>query len=155
MMRSFTRAFPRIVAAVAMLIPPVPGPVFRGFDATGPYSAGQRGLSYSAPGGTVVVAPAGGRVSFSGTVAGRQWVTIEIGPATPAVFLVTLGPMLERNVERNAVLRAGDQVGTAQGPTLLLTVRRNGEYIDPAPLFAVRRHARLIPMEQFEAQPLH
>lgn len=149
-MRATTLRRSLALSLIPFLIPPVPGPIVRRFDATGPYSPGQRGISYRAAPDTPAVAPIAGKVAFSGSVNGRQWVTIQ----PSAAFLVTVGPLLNRDVKRNDTVRQGAQIGTAEGPTVLLTVRRDGVYIDPAPLFWARRHARLIPMEQFEAQAL-
>lgn len=139
-----------VLSLIPILIPPVPGPILRRFDAAGPYSPGQRGISFQAPPGTPVVAPIPGTVTFSGSVAGHQWITIQHTSA----LLVTVGPLSTRELRRSDAVQQADLIGTAEGPMVLLTVRRDGAYIDPAPLFSARRHARLIPMRQFEAQAL-
>ena len=68
-----------LLALSALVVPasaaawtwPVDGPVLRpfSFDRAHPYAAGQhRGVDLGAPTGTKVLAPAGGAVSFAGTV---------------------------------------------------------------------------------------
>ena len=57
---------------------PVSGPVIRGFDPPdSPYGSGHRGIDIAAPAGSVVLAPADGRVAFAGPVGGRLFLTID------------------------------------------------------------------------------
>src|SRR3954468_1508019 len=75
---------------------PVEGPVLRpfSFDHAHPYAGGQhRGVDLGAPGGTQVLAPAAGVVSFAGTVpTGGKTVSIET-PLGYTATLVHLGPI--------------------------------------------------------------
>src|SRR5256714_15690264 len=76
------------VLAALLLVPsasawtwPADGPVLRGFSfsASNPYAAGQhRGIDVAGDSGASVPAPAGGTISFAGTVpSGGETVTIE------------------------------------------------------------------------------
>jgi hypothetical protein len=74
------------IAAIPLcagLIRPVSGAVVAAFAPVGDY-AGHWGVDLAAAPGTVVRAPGAGVVSFSGTVAGRRSVTIDLGDAVPA-----------------------------------------------------------------------
>lgn len=131
-------------AAPAPLRPPVDGPVLARFDATGPYSAGHRGIDLGAVPGTEVRAPAHGRVTFAGTVAGNQSVTIDTGGGR----VVHLSYLHGLAVGAGDVVAAGSVVGwtggghirgSIRGPSVHLGVEIGGEYTDPLPLLARRR----------------
>jgi hypothetical protein len=95
---------------------PVDGPVLRpfSFDQAHPYAGGQhRGVDLGAPGGTQVLAPAGGIVSFAGTVpTGGKTVSIE----TPLGYTATLVHLGSIGVKRGAPVGEGSVVGTV-GPS--------------------------------------
>jgi hypothetical protein len=95
---------------------PVDGPVLRpfSFDHAHPYAGGQhRGVDLGAPGGTQVLAPAGGIVSFAGTVpTGGKTVSIE----TPLGYTATLVHLGSIGVKRGASVGEGSVVGTV-GPS--------------------------------------
>jgi hypothetical protein len=95
---------------------PVDGPVLRSFsfDHAHPYAGGQhRGVDLGAPGGTQVLAPAGGIVSFAGTVpTGGKTVSIE----TPLGYTATLVHLGSIGVKRGAPVGEGSVVGTV-GPS--------------------------------------
>src|ERR671919_628006 len=85
---------------------PVDGPVLRPFVlGDDPYAAGQhRGIDIGAVAGSLVHAPAGGTVSFAGTVpGGGRTVTLRTGDGY-AVTLLHLGSVA---VSRGAVLAEG------------------------------------------------
>jgi hypothetical protein len=120
---------------------PVDGPVLRPFKlGDDPYAGGQhRGIDIGAPLGTSVRAPAGGRVSFAGTVptSGKS-VTIQM-PDGYSVTLVQLGTI---GVTRGASVAEGAIVGTigpsgepeAAAPHVHLGVRLTSDpngYLDP------------------------
>ena len=94
---------------------PVAGPVLQPFQlGSDPYAAGQhRGIDVGAPPGTTVVAPAGGVVSFAGTVP-RSGRTLTI--ATPDGLAVTLVHLGAIGVARGATVEEGAPVG-AIGPS--------------------------------------
>jgi Peptidase family M23 len=94
---------------------PVDGPVLKEFSlGDDPYEAGHhRGVDIAGPAGAPVRAPAGGTVSFAGTVPdGGRAVTIRTADGY-AVTLLHLGAL---GVARPATVRAGDAVGTV-GPS--------------------------------------
>jgi hypothetical protein len=127
---------------------PVDGPVLRPFVFGGdPYQAGQhRGIDIGAPGGATVAAPAGGTVSFVGTVpGGGAALTIRAADGY-SVTLVHLGSI---GVIRGAVVEEGAAVGTVgpsgdaewPQPYLHLGVRVTADphgYVDPLGLLPAR-----------------
>jgi len=120
---------------------PVDGPVVRPFKlGDDPYAGGQhRGIDIGAPLGTSVRAPAGGKISFAGTVptSGKS-VTIQ----TPDGYSVTLVQLGTIRVTRGAAVVGGAIVGTigpsgepgAAAPHVHLGVRLMSDpngYLDP------------------------
>jgi hypothetical protein len=122
---------------------PLSGPLLQPFtyDESHPYAAGQhRGIDIGAEAaGQAVLAPAGGTVSFAGTVpTSGACVTIE----TPDGFSVTLTHLGSIRVGEGDVVAEGDEVG-AVGPSgtpehdepyVHLGVRRTSDpngYLDP------------------------
>lgn len=135
-------ADPAPADAVRLLVRPVDGEVVARFDAPTRYGAGHRGVDLAAPPGTEVVAPAGGTVTFAGTVVGDRWITVDHGRLRS-----TVGPLA------TIMVRAGDDVasGTALGTSghahgaaaVHWSVRRGDTYLDP--LAAAPRVATLLP----------
>ena len=135
---------------------PLAGAVVRGFDArAGPYGPGHRGIDVAASVGEVVRAPAAGEVVFSGPVAGTTWISVRVAPGV----VVTIGPLLD-DVAPGGRVRASALVGRvapghapghapgAAGPaaTLHLSVRVDGEYVDPLAYLVDRPRPRLAPL---------
>jgi hypothetical protein len=90
---------------------PVDGPVIRPFDlGDDPYAGGQhRGIDIGAPLGAAVIAPAGGRVTFAGSVpTGGRAVAIRTADGY-SVTLVQLGTLV---VAEGSAVAEGDLVGT-------------------------------------------
>ncbi len=121
---------------------PVQGPVLLGFtfDSAHPYAGGQhRGIDIGAGTGTAVVAPAGGVVTFAGTVpASGKSLTI----ATSDGYSVTLTHLGSIGVSRGAAVGEGDAIGTVgpsgtpelNVPYLYMGVRTTADaqgYLDP------------------------
>ena len=113
------------------------------FDPAHPYAAGQhRGLDVGAGAGAVVVAPAAGAVTFSGTVpSSGKSLTI----TTPDGFAVTLTHLGTITVAEGSTVVEGDSVGTVgpsgepefAQPYLHLGIRVAAEpqgYLDPLTL---------------------
>jgi hypothetical protein len=120
---------------------PVDGPVLRPFKlGDDPYAGGQhRGVDIGAPLGTSVRAPAGGKISFAGTVptSGKS-VTIQ----TPDGYSVTLVQLGTIGVTRGAAVAEGAIVGMigpsgepgAAAPHVHLGIRLTSDpngYLDP------------------------
>jgi murein DD-endopeptidase MepM/ murein hydrolase activator NlpD len=131
---------------------PLAGAVVRGFDArAGPYGPGHRGIDVAASVGQVVRAPAAGKVVFAGPVAGTTWVSIQVAPGVVA----TVGPLRGQPVAAGRV-RRGTPVGRAapgHGPgpagaaaTLHLSLRVDGDYVDPLAYLVDRPRPRLAPL---------
>jgi len=114
---------------------PVTGPVIRGFDPPeSPFGSGHRGIDIAAAFGTTVVAPAPGRVSFAGSVAGRLFVTVDHGGG----LLSTCSFLSGIAVRRGDLVAAGQPLGQSGSghpgdvvPNVHFGVRLNGVYVDP------------------------
>jgi murein DD-endopeptidase MepM/ murein hydrolase activator NlpD len=143
---------------MAPLVPPAPDPrvpalrlpvwgrLVRGFEATaGPYGPGHRGVDLAAPVGTAVAAPAAGTVRFAGRVAGASRVSVLVAPGV----VVTLGPLLAPAVaagERVAALAPVGRLAAGHGGAVHLSLRVDGDDLDPLPWLVDRPRARLAPL---------
>jgi murein DD-endopeptidase MepM/ murein hydrolase activator NlpD len=125
---------------------PVAGPVVRGFEASaGPYGPGHRGIDLGAEAGAPVTAPAAGRVTFAGPVAGRRWVSVLVAPGV----VTTVGPLLDPAVAAGARVRARAPLGrlaAGHGGAVHLSLRVDGSYVDPLPWLVDRPRPRLVPL---------
>lgn len=139
---------------VPSLRPPVDGPLVRGFEQlAGPFGPGHRGVDFGALPGAPVRAPATGRVTFAGPVAGTTWVSVEVAPAV----LVTLGPLRAVEVAAGRAVAAGARLGRLErghatsspgGAGLHLGLRVDGVYVDPLPWLAGLQRPRLAPLSE-------
>ena len=150
----------RQVRATRWRWPVAPRPeVLRRFVApTSSYGPGHRGLDLAAAPGTPVLAVEGGRVTHSGTVAGRGTVTVlhrdglssTYEPVLPSVrvgVLVAVGDVLGavEGAPGGAVTPgAGSHCGVRS--CLHLGARRDGGYLDPWPLLTGGGRVRLLPL---------
>lgn len=114
---------------------PVTGPVIRAFDPPdSPYGAGHRGIDIAAPAGSIVLAPADGRVAFAGPVGGRLFLTIDHSDGLESTYSwvasldVRKGDVVQRGqpVARSGAGHTGDPV-----PNLHLGVKLDDVYVDP------------------------
>jgi len=139
-------AGPSGAGRVPLLRRPVRGAVVRGFEApAGLYGAGHRGIDLGASPGSLVGAPAAGRVAFAGWVVGAGWASVEIAPGV----VVTLGPLAPVAVARGEVVAALHPVGrlaAGHRGALHLGLRVDGVYVDPLPYLAGRGPPRLAPL---------
>lgn len=120
--------------------PPVTAPIVDPFRAPpAPWLAGNRGIEFRTEPGTIVRAMGPGVVTFSGTVAGRRWVTIR----HPDGLRSSLGPLLVVLVRVGDRVVGGAAVGRA-GERLHLGLRRGRTYLDPARYWRrIVRHRRV------------
>ena len=138
------------VAGGACWFPPVEAPVVDPFRLPPcSWCAGNRGLEYGTPSGTVVYAVAAGEVTFSGTVADDRYVVVRHSDGRRATYggLAT------------SPLRVGDAV-TARaviGVTashLHFGLRDGDAYVDPAAsLGRLVGRPRLVPLDGTAARP--
>ena len=130
---------------------PVPV-VVRGFDDVGRYAAGHRGVDLAADPGQGVSAPAPGRVTFAGTVAGRGVVVL-----THAGGLRTSYEPVDAALPTGEEVTTGEVVATvAAGPahcpaTCLHVGLREGtgpelRYLDPLTRFTRADPPVLLPL---------
>lgn len=125
---------PAVAAECLQLRPPVPGAVVRGFAPVGAY-AGHWGADLAAPEGSIAVASAPGVVSFSGSVAGMQAVTVDHGGG----LRTTVSSVAERLVATGTRVARGTPLARTgiHGDTEAVhaSVRVHGVYVDPVPLW--------------------
>ncbi|MGA7271093.1 MAG: M23 family metallopeptidase [Acidimicrobiia bacterium] len=125
-----------MLVALACLLPPVPGAVVAGFAPQGGYG-GHWGIDLAAIEGAGVRAPLSGVVSFAGSVAGMQTVTVKSGEVK--VSLSYLSAVASSTGERVARGQVVGRSGRAHGRGAVhMSVRINDSYTDPAPLLACR-----------------
>ena len=123
-----------LVAAVLALClqAPVPGEVTAPFAPIGRY-AGHWGLDLASAPGSPVLAPGAGTVSFAGSVAGMLTVTIDHGGGLRS----SVSYLESINVQPGDQVRPGVLVGRSglahDEPQVHLSVRIDGQYMDPAP----------------------
>ncbi|MBG6083866.1 M23 family metallopeptidase [Zhihengliuella flava] len=123
--------------------------VLRAFDAPeSDYGAGHRGVDLATDRGNVVLAPATGRVAFTGVVVDRPVISID----HPSGLRTSLEPV-ESTVAVGDVVHAGDAVGqVATGghcaqDCVHWGVRRNGTYVNPLLSLTDTRPSVLLPLE--------
>ena len=110
------------------------------------YGPGHRGMDVAGAVGTVVVAPADGRVAFRGTVVDRPLITIDHGDGH-----VTTWEPVSSDLAPGDPVAAGEAIGViasgghALRGALHVGVRRDGGYINPLPLFGEVPRAVLLP----------
>lgn len=130
-------------APVVQYQPPVLAPVVDPYRPPATrYGPGNRGIEYATAPGTVVVAAAGGRVTFAGRVAGSLDVTIlhADGVRTSYVGLATTGVRVGDRVA------GGARIGTT-GTRLHIGARLGDDYLDPASLWGAASRAVLVPLD--------
>lgn len=112
------------------LLSPVNGPVIAGYSPTGQYS-GHWGVDYAVAPGEQLRAPAGGSVTFAGSVAGMNSVTIE--PVSG--FKVSVSYLSEVVVTRGAHVSQGQLIGLAGAAHgvagVHMSTRIDGAYVNP------------------------
>jgi murein DD-endopeptidase MepM/ murein hydrolase activator NlpD len=125
-------------------VPPVDGPVARGFDPPDErWQAGHRGVDLRADVGAVVVAAVGGTISFAGRVAGKPVVVVDHGDG----LRTTYEPVLAR-VAVGTRVGAGSTIGVLAaghdcpgGSCLHWGLKRGDTYLDPLSLLGAEAPA--------------
>lgn len=129
----------RLLTALCVLIFPVHGNITAGFAPGIDGYSGHWGVDIDAPHGTAVLAPTDGEVTFAGSVAGMQTVTVRFG----ADMRVSVSFLSAVSVDRGDVVVSGDRIGTsgsAHGTASVhVSVRRGSRYVDPGPLLTCSR----------------
>jgi murein DD-endopeptidase MepM/ murein hydrolase activator NlpD len=126
---------------------PVRGPIVDGFRMDhGPFGAGNRGVDFRATAGEPVRSIGPGTVAFAGLVAGALWVTVD----HPDGLRSSYGALAELAAAAGDEVVRSDILGTALDH-VHLGVRRDGQYLDPAPLIAGVFEVRLVPDARFDA----
>ncbi|MFI9614231.1 murein hydrolase activator EnvC family protein [Streptomyces sp. NPDC052023] len=132
-------------------------PVVRGWEPPATrYGRGHRGVDLPASPGTPVRVVAPGRVSYSGRVAGKGVVSVELTGTGDPPLRTTYQPVLAA-VRKGDEVAAGEVVGTAEPsgshcstPCLHWGLRRGDAYLDPLsllPSWLLRRGpSRLLPV---------
>ena len=122
--------FQFLFAIAVCISPPVSGPVVAQFAPVGQYG-GHWGVDFAAEYGDEVFAPASGKVTFAGSVAGMRTVTIE--PVSGLKVSVSYLSKIE--VATGAVVARGERIGLAGlahgTASVHMSTRVNGTYVDP------------------------
>lgn len=139
---------PPAARAVALdLIAPIDGPIARHFEQPPtPYSAGHRGIDFSAPQGSSVFAAGGGTVAFAGPVGGTIAVSIDHAGG----YRTTYSYLSAATVRRGASVAQGTLVGRSgaghsgeDGPALHFGLKQGDIYLDPEPVLVASMRANL------------
>jgi murein DD-endopeptidase MepM/ murein hydrolase activator NlpD len=122
---------------------PVDAPVVDPFrPPAGPYGPGNRGIEYGTEPGQAVVAIGAGVIGFAGPVAGRPVVVVDHGAGLRSSYV----NLTERSVGRGQQVARGQRIATSDN-NFHLGVRRDGRYVDPAPMFdQLCEVIRLVPL---------
>lgn len=122
--------FSFLLLAAVCIVPPVDGSVVAPFAPVGQYG-GHWGVDFASIAGSPVSAPASGVVTFAGSVAGMQSITIEAVPG----FKVSMSYLSGILVSSGQRITAGSLVGFSgmahQTPSLHFSTRIDGHYVDP------------------------
>ena len=130
--------------------PPVSAPVADPFrEPRCRWCPGNRGIEYATRTGDAVVTVAAGRVTFSGTVAGRTYVVVQHADGRRATY----GNLSDRLYAQGDVIATGAVVGHAAG-AFHFGLRDDERYVDPAPFIGrLVGVIRLVPADAATAAP--
>lgn len=119
----------------ARLTSPVDGPPALRFGQAGPEGERSRGWTWTAAAGAPVRAPASALVEHAGALRGRGLVAVL---RLDGGWRVVLAGLRRVDAGPGARVRAGEEIGRAQGGELLLELRRGAEPADPGPALTAR-----------------
>jgi murein DD-endopeptidase MepM/ murein hydrolase activator NlpD len=130
--------------------PPVSSPVADPFrEPLCRWCPGNRGIEYATAAGDRIIAVTAGKVSFSGTVAGRTYVVIRHADGKRATY----GNLVDRLYAQGDVIATGAVVGHA-ADAFHFGLREGERYIDPAPFIGrLAGVVRLVPADGTAAAP--
>ena len=142
-----TAVFAALLCLAGPAVVPVEGDVTDWFRRpVCPRCAGNRGLEIATRSGGVVVAPVAGQVTYVGTVGGVGYVVVAVDEVEG--LNAVLGGVVAAKVALGDRVAPGAEVGRAIGQVFVgmrYGPRREGRYLDPAPLFGLeRKRARLV-----------
>jgi murein DD-endopeptidase MepM/ murein hydrolase activator NlpD len=125
-------------------LPPVEATVVDPFrEPPCPWCAGNRGLEYGTPPGTVVRAVAAGEVTFSGTIAGVRYVVVRHADGRRATY----GVLEASDLRTGDVVVARAVVGVTAGH-FHFGLRDGDAYVDPGPFLGrLVGRPRLVPVD--------
>ena len=110
---------------------------------------GNRGIQYATAQGDAVRAVTSGRVTFSGTVAGRTYIVVQHADGKRATY----GNLSDRRYSQGDVIAAGAVVGHTDA-AFHFGLRDGEHYVDPAPFIGrLVGVARLVPADGTTAAP--
>lgn len=146
--RDAAPAAPRVTGAWSWPLPPVPRLV-RGFDPPAQrWLSGHRGADLGAGPGDTVSAPAGGIVSFVGTIVDRPVIVIDHGSGLLSSF-----EPVRSTLGVGALVSPGDAIGMVgtgahcDARCLHWGLRLEGEYLDPLLTITDTRPSILLPLD--------
>lgn len=145
---------PNHVGPCMGLAKPVEGPRLAGFAPTGRF-AGHWGVDWAVPEGTEIRSAGPGAVTFAGSVAGNQTVTVDHGGGLRTSYSYLAGLMVKRgdHVTGSTILGTS---GAAHGSAALhFSVRVGDTYLDPLSVVGCRWAApsaalRLVPVRELK-----
>jgi murein DD-endopeptidase MepM/ murein hydrolase activator NlpD len=133
---------------------PVEGPLSAGFAPTGRFS-GHWGVDWAVPEDTEIRSAGSGTVTFAGSVAGNQAVTVDHGGGLRTSYSYLAGLSVERGDQVAGSTILGTS-GAAHGSAALhFSVRIGDTYLDPLAVVGCRWAApsaalRLVPVRELE-----
>ena len=141
-------AVPSPAFAGGTAVPPLAGPLVRGFDPPAqPWLSGHRGVDLLGAVGAEVVAAKAGRVVFAGTVAGRGVVVVSHGELRTTYLPVRPLVSVGTRVDAGAVIgRLASGHGCPGGTCLHWGLKRGDTYLDPLSLLG-ESALRLLPAD--------
>ncbi|MDQ3176003.1 MAG: M23 family metallopeptidase [Actinomycetota bacterium] len=133
-----------LLAAGTCFVAPVDAPVTDPFrQPPCEWCAGNRGIEFGPTTGHEVIAAAPGTVTFSGSVAGTNYVVVQHADGTRTTY----GMLAHAEVGRGAHVDVGDRIAVA-GSRLHFGWRDGDAYLDPTEVLGrLQRRPRLIPLD--------
>ena len=137
-------------AAAPCWLPPVDAPVSDPYrEPACRWCPGNRGIEYRVRPHTVIRSVAAGVVTFSGSVAGVDYVVVAHADGRRTTY----GSLVDRSVGRGDRVAGRSRIGSATG-RFHFGLRVGDRYVDPTPLLGrLEGTPRLIPLDGTPARP--